>query len=468
MPEPGLITSKVRTYMESLSPAARAMLVRSLRASGGADLPSEIILAAVEGLELAEETHVAPPPSSAEPWSHRLERALFAPLDPFLTDDDLPAPLTGRLARRHIAARWAGIRRDLAPEVWERALAADPLDADADAAPIARKLRREIVLALVERLRAVGADPKARQKLAGHLGGELVFRSLADAAYVLQNEAGFANLFGQLPTAVTAFDVVEPSRVVDVVRTSIDQVLLSADWIAAALLARTANPVVLVHLACRLAGTPDPRLIAAGRYAPLVDAVVSRVEHLAALSTHRGSDPVSRDRFLADLRAYHELVRNFELALPVESVATWFRRLGAACTAMSTAVSRQLEAAPGLVRRALRVDAHDGWAGRFDEATFADAEFAVRVTLEARLAVDSLAVNEAALRARKQVESTLELVTGRLMNDLKSPTVRDRDMLTAAVDGAIRLSGLVFGEDYAGMLRKSRDLTLQKPTRATA
>ena len=55
MPEAGLITSKVRAYMESLSPTARSMLVRSLRSSQAqGDLPNDIILAAVEGLDLLE------------------------------------------------------------------------------------------------------------------------------------------------------------------------------------------------------------------------------------------------------------------------------------------------------------------------------------------------------------------------------------------------------------------------------
>jgi hypothetical protein len=465
MPEPGLLTSKVRTYMESLSPAARAMLVRSLRAAGHADLPSEIILKAVEGLELAEEAerHVA---AGAEPWSSRLERAFFAPVEPFFVDETPPTPALGRIPRRRLSDIWNWIRRDLASAAWERALAADPLDATADAAPIARKLRREVAAVMVELLREIGADPKARQKLAGHLGGEPSFRAMSDIAYVLQNEAAFANLLGQLPHNITAFDVAEPSRLTEVVRTSLDQGLLGADWIAVAVSTRAANPAVLAHLACRLAATSDPRLIATSRYAPLVDAVIARIELHAAQAAARGNDAASREGFLADLRAYHELTRNFELTLPVESVSSWFRRLGAARGAMSQTVSKQLEAAPGLVRRCLRVESHDGWSGRFDEAGFADAEFAVRVTLEARLAVDSLAVNELAVRTRKQVENTLELIVNRLMNELKTPTVHDRSVLIEAVDGAIRLSALVFGEDYAAVLRKSRDLGVAKPARA--
>lgn len=465
MPEPGILASKVRSYMESLSPAARALLLRTLRASASEDLPSEVILQAVEGLEVAADREEAPR-VEGEPWSDRLERAFFAPAEPFLCDDDPVDRAPGRLARHRMPTLWNWIRRDLAAPAWERALAADPLAADADAAPIARKLRREVAGLLVDTLRDVGADPKARQKLVGHLGGEAFFRCASDLGYVLRNESAFANLFGQLPRSLTAFDVVEPSRVVDVVRTTAEQGLIAPDWIAAALLTRTANPVVLVQLAGRLAATTDPRLLASGRWASFVEAVIARIEQIAARASGRGSDPAGRDGFLADLRAYHELTRNFELALPVESVSVWFRRLGAVRAAVSDLVSKQLEAAPGLVRRSLHLDMHGGWTGRFDTADFADAEFAVRVTLEARFAIDSLAVNELAQRTRKQVESTLELVSSRLMNELKSPTAVDRAVLLEAIEGAIRLCGLVFGEDYAAVMRKSRDLATQKPNRA--
>lgn len=465
MPEPGLLASKVRSYMESLSPAARSMLVRTLRASGSRDLPAEVILKAVEGLELAEEAKVVEAPVG-DPWSVRLETAFFAPAEPFFCDEDPVDRMPGRLSRHRLPALWNWIGRDLAADAFERALAADPLDPNADAAPIARKLRREVAPAMAGVLHDCGSDPKLRQRLVGQLGGEPVFRCLSDLAYVFRNEAAFANFLGQLPRTVTAFDIAEPSRLVDLVRVTTEQGNIATDWIAAAILARTANPVVLVHLACRLAASTDPRLIASGRYAAFVETVIAGIEQHVKRAAGRGVDPVARDGFLADMRAYHEVSRNLELALPIESVSAWFRRLGAARTAMSDIVSKQLEAAPGLVRRSLRIDNQGGWSDRFDAADFADAEFAVRVTLEARLVVDSLAVNELALRARKQVENTLELVSGRLMDALKSSTTHDRAVLLQAVDGAIRLCALVFGEDYAAVLRKSRDIGIQKPARA--
>ncbi len=466
MPETGLVSSKVRAYMESLSPTARAMLVRSLRnASAEGDLPNDIIMRAVEGLEIAEAEETRAPEPEREPWSARIENAFFAPVAPFLADEIIGTGFTGRICRQHLPAVWIWIRRDVAPDAWERALGADPYDSSADVTPIARKFRREVIGRLVEMLRDAGSDPRVRQKLMGQLGGEAVYRALVDMVYVLQNEAAFANLFGQMPANITTFDCAEPSRIAEVVRTSMEQVQMTIEWISAAVIARTNNPVVAAHLACRLAGTADPRLIASSRYAPLVEIVLSQVERFAALAAGRGDDAKSRAAFFGDLRSYHDVVRNLGMLFPIEIVTPWFRRIGAAKVVMSDAVSRRIDTAAGLVRRALRVETSNGeYVGRFDTDAFEDAEFSVRLALDARSYTETLAVNEVVARTRKQIENTLEVVSEKLMADLKSGQALDRRVVTDAVDAAIRLSVMVFGEDYAAAMRKSRDNWLQRPT----
>ncbi|TBW40971.1 hypothetical protein EYW49_02100 [Siculibacillus lacustris] len=475
MPEPGLLTSKVRAYMESLTPMARAMLVRSLRASAShGDIPNEVILAAIEGLEIAGEPTTpvrrpasAPAPTVGEPWSQRLESAFFAPLAPFLVDDSVTPHLTGRIARAHLPVIWNWIRRDAAAEDVDRALAADPYDAAADATPVARKLRRDAMVQVVGFLRDAGTESRARQKLIGQLGGEAIYRDLVDVAYVLQNEAAFANLFAQLPSNITTFDVAEPSRLADVIRASIEQVQMTLEWITAAVLTRTANPVVVAHLACRLVGSSDPRLVAGSRYACLIEGLLALIERHAACAKSRGTDPQSRTRFFSDLRSYHDISRSFGHVFVIEDVPTWFRRLGAARVVMSEAVSQRIEVAPGLVRRALRVEASGGQYGsRFDPEAVEDAEFAVRLSIEARLAAETLAVNEVVGRIRKQIETTLEHISGKLLADLKASPSLDRRALVDASDAAIRLAAIVFGEDYAAVLRKSRDNALQKPAKA--
>jgi hypothetical protein len=134
---------------------------------------------------------------------------------------------------------------------------------------------------------------------------------------------------------------------------------------------------------------------------------------------------------------------------------------------MSDEIARQIDPVVGLIRRALRLEgATSGFAGRFDAESAEDAEFAIRLTLEARNALDSLALNELITKLRRPIEQTLEVVTAKLMADLKAGANTDRTDLVQAVDAAIRMSGFVFGDDYAGLIRKSRDSILNKPQKA--
>jgi hypothetical protein len=140
--------------------------------------------------------------------------------------------------------------------------------------------------------------------------------------------------------------------------------------------------------------------------------------------------------------------------------------LGAAKKHMSDLIAHEIEPLPGLIRRALRIEAaNQNFEGNFDAGTADDAEFGIRLMIEARNALDSLALNELVTKLRRPVEQTIEVVTAKLMTALKTPAGADRGDLVKAVDAAIRMSAIVFGEDYAGHLRKSRDNAM-KPAKA--
>ena len=519
MPAAGLVTSKVKAYLSALSPKAREMLLRSARHSlerGETGAQHAVVLAAMDEIaagggdwlpidevdvpqkaapeaqtapvvQPTPETQAAPEAPSApasarpaaaapkpatptappRPWKERVERAFFAPLQPFLIDVDLTMKQQGRILDAHLAPLWTWIARDVARADVERVLAADPGDPAADATAVARKLRRDLTPRVIEMLRLVEDDQKARQKLAAQIGGDAVLRDLRDVLYVFQREAAFANLLGQWPQTLSAYDIADQSRVVESVRVAVEQLRLAVPFVGAAMLSRTQNAIVPVLAAVHFAGSTDARLVAGSRYAGFVDITLSEIERDVVDACEGARDRRRRARLIDDLRAYHDTMRNLRFAVDVDPVSQWLKRIGACRLRISELIASEIEQAPGLVRRALRVESLAGEFGaRFDPAAFEDAEFAVRLLVEARLAADSLAVNELVSRTRKQVEQTLEVVTAKLMSDLKSNAALDRASLTEAIDGAVKLSALVFGEDYAAIVRKSRDNAVKQPTRA--
>lgn len=517
-----LLTSKVRTYMEGLSPNARHMLLKAMRAAearGELSASQGIMLAAVEGLDFCPISSLDPAPRApdtqrrhvpgyavarssrlsdtnasdtnaivADPsskfeaatdifadstasataiaspdWRKRMEAAFFAPVQPLLFDGGMAKHQVGRISRGALAPIWIWIARDLAPRIVEEALANAPAEVDPDPTFAVRALRRRITAILLETLRAAEADPKSAQRLAAQFGGDAISRDLRDIVYVFQREPAFDNFVGQLPRIVTSFDLAEPSTLVDLVRATIENAQVDASFVGAFVLARTGNPVLLLTLAARAAATNDPRALAGSRHGALVDIVLSEVERLASIIQSQLADRTERHKALAGLRDFHELVRHISLTIQIEIVPRWFKRLGAARKALSEHVAQAIEAAPGLVRRALRVEALAGsFGGQFDATTFEDAHFAVTLHNEARLASDSLALHECVGRTRRSLEQTLEAVTSKLLVDLRNNAALDRRSLIEAIDGGVQLSALIFGEDYAALLRKSRDTSQQK------
>jgi hypothetical protein len=474
MSDNGLVTSKVLAYMESLSPAARSLILRAMQnagARGDEVLATEAVIAAIGNLPDAARVAPAPPvaaaPAAPVPagagWRERLEAAGLAPFAAITIDTVLPLKQTGRIARAAIEPIWTWIVRDVARREWEEALAADPGDPAADAGPVARRFRKAAVPLVLTRLRETEADPKGWQKLTVHLGGETVARELRDVIYVLQRDGQFLTLSAQLPKTIGLAEATDSAQLVAVVRTAVEQIQIDAAFVGAAILSRVAAPWLLGPLALRLAATQEARLLAGSRYARMIDIALSETERDVTLVRNRLADRRERMKVGGALRDFHDILRNLQFAFEIETVPHWFKRIGAARRDMSELIGKEIEAAPGLIRRALRVESLAGsFGGGFDVSTFEDAEFAVRLLGEARLASDNLALNDLIVRTRKQVEQTLEVLNGKLFADLKSNQAVDRAALIAAVDGAVKLNGLVFGEDYAAVLRKSREQGVAK------
>jgi hypothetical protein len=473
MPNRGLVTSKVRAYMEALSPNARAMLVRAIRSSAHRDseIPADILLAAVEGLELDLDPHEPAASTAGDPsWREKIETVFFEPVQPLCVAAALPTKQAGRVHRASLGPIWTWMIRDVLPRDFERAFAQDPRDGRGDPEPVARKLRRDATERALQLLREAEGDAKQWHRMAWQIGGDAVARDLKDVLYVFQREAAVSSFIAQLPRVFSILDVTEPgTHVMELVRATVNKVQIDSAYVGSILLGRAGSPALLATMAMRLAGTDDARAVHAGPYARLVEIVLSEPERMAVELSGALDRPAERAKALPLLRDFHDLVRQIALSVELEDVSPWLKRLGAARKSMSERVGKELEQAPDLIRRALPVESLVGsHGGGFDQAAFEDAEFALRLLGEARAASDSLAVNDVVGRTRKAVEQTLETISGKLLADLKSKAAFDRRALIEAVDGSIKLTALVFGDDYAAVLRKSRDHAVQRPAKLGA
>jgi hypothetical protein len=475
MPDPGLMTSKMRAYMEALSPAARTMLLRAMRGAqerGEIDPSQQVILraiAAFQGNGDRDRVDALPikPPISLVPWNEQVRDAFFMPLQPFVSDLTYSTKIVARIQRQSLYGIWTYLKRDLAPAEFAKALSDETGLAEPDATLTARKLRREMTPRLAELIASGDTTSKPFRRLAAQLGSDMALHDLFDVVYIFQREGALLNFSGQLPRMLTAFELSDVGPVSELTKKTIVDLQVDPAFLAVLLLQRCRTAAGVAALAMTLAGSPDPKHVHASPYARIVDSVVAEAELSVYRFANHFRDRPTRLEALLHVREYHDLVRQLGLSLQPHHVPAWHKRLGTARKDISDLIAAEIEPLPGLIRRALRVEsAAGGFGGQFDADAADDVEFGIRLLLEARAALDSLALNELVTKLRRQVEQTVEFAAGKLMANLKSDGAGDRADLLLAVDASIRMSAIVFGEEYAAILRKSRDITAVKPGKA--
>jgi hypothetical protein len=464
----------MRAYMEALSPAARTMLLRAMRNAqdrGEIDPSAQAIIRAAAGFDESadksqERFSSAKPQLSTVPWGDQIREAFFAPVQPFVCALTFATKIAARIQQASLDGIWTFLIRDFAPEEFVKALALDASEGGPDAAYVSRKLRRELTPKLAALLQSGDVHSKPIRRLAAQLGSEAALQDLFDVVYIFEKEGAFLNYTGQLPKTLSAYDLSDVGPVSELTKKAMDDLHVDPAFLAVLLLQRSTSPIGVAALAMALAGTTDSRSLQSSPFARIVDTVISEAElWVHRFATHL-RDRSARLETLLDLREYHDLVRQLDLSLQPHQVPVWHRRLGGARKEMSDLIAREIEPLPGLVRRALRIESSvGGFSGAFDAEMADDAEFGIRLLLEARNALDSLALNDMVTKLRRPVEQTIEVVTAKLMTELKSDAVVDRTDILNAVDAAIRMSAIIFGEDYAAILRKSRDMAANKSSK---
>src|SRR5580704_6956348 len=110
MTSDGQSVERLRDYLRTLKPEARAMLVTELERGvlrGDEAAGNEFVLQ-----ELRRTIRAA---GQAVPRIGDAARLFFAPLEPFLIDDGADHKRVGRIARSSLAPAWDWIGRDLMP-----------------------------------------------------------------------------------------------------------------------------------------------------------------------------------------------------------------------------------------------------------------------------------------------------------------------------------------------------------------
>jgi hypothetical protein len=453
---------RLRDYLQSLSPQARAMLTAELERAvlRGEDNPgSDLVLQ-----ELRRTMRAAAQPIPRVLYG---ARRFFMPLEPFLFEGPAEHKRLGRLARASLDPIWQWIGRDLMPaeakalteDIEQAFLAEDPVRAD----QFARALHDRAVERIGEVIGALEAGDKARRRFAMQVGTPRAADDVTILMRILAIRDRLSDLARRLPDHIRAFEHEYVDQVkghIDIVRKSLQK--RSAQPADACLFGlimvsnRLAAPWQLIRIARRAAESEDVGRIAGTPYAVAVDIVLSDLEYMVGelRSELKVGRPVA-----SLLKTMHDTARGLRTEMKLSADSPWSRQLGAIRAAVSNLLGAELETTAGRVRRLLRPrPANEIVPGSLlDAIDVQDAEARVELAGACRHYAGELAVSEVTLRTCSELTQYLETGTKVLLDALRQAADAERPFRHSQLDAAVRFCRTIFGPDYASVLAKAAD-----------
>jgi hypothetical protein len=359
MTSDGQAVERLRDYLRTLRPEARAMLVAELERGllrGEESAGSDLILQ-----ELRRTIRAAGQPVTRIGNAARL---FFAPVEPFLIDDAADHKRAGRLARVSLEPIWGWIGRDLIPAE-AKALSEDInralLDDDRiKAEQLTRALRDRALRRIREAMASVTGDDKARRRLAVQVGTPRALDDLATLTRILANRDVLNDLARRLPNHLRSFERDEIDAVKSVLESATTQKApagapaVKTDVFLygfVLIMGRLASPWQLIRLATRAAESDVAARIAETPYAAAVAIVIGEVE---CMVSDLGTELKARRPVTSLLKNIHDAARGLRTEIDLSGDSPWSRQLTAIRTEVSNVLRAEIESTPGRVRRLLR------------------------------------------------------------------------------------------------------------------
>jgi hypothetical protein len=466
---------RLREYLYSLSPEARAMLVAELELAllRGEDIAgSELVLQELRHLIRA----VAQP----VPRIGDAARRFFMPLEPFLTDGPADHKRLGRIARISLEPIWQWICRDLMPaeanafsdDINRALLAGDGVKVE----QMTRALHDRSIQHMNAAVAALETDEKARRRFSVQVGTPRAIEDVTTLTRILAIRDVLGDAARRLPDQFRMFEI-EHAHQVKALFDSFaaekspasqrSDILLYGFIIASN---RMTAPWQLLRLATYAAETDETAKIAATPYAVAVKIVLSDMEH--AVSELRSELKLGRP-VGALLKTIHDGARGMRTEVDLSVDSPWSRRLASIRGAVANMLTGEIETTPGRVRRLLRPrPAKEIVAGSLvDAIDVQEVETRVELISVCRHYASELALSEVTLRTHSEITQYLETGTRILLDALRHADEAERPFRHSQLDAAVRFCRTVFGSDYAALLAKAVDVALMggpAPDRRTA
>jgi hypothetical protein len=440
-------TERLRDYLAQLPPKAQALLMREFEralARGEDTAVATFVLGELRKV-------VRGPGAAAVPRVEDAARLVFATLESFLVDGNGPLR-PGQIRRASLLPVWQWLQREGAAEsirALEAGLATPTPESERE--QLVRKVQFSAVEA-IERVMASGGDPRALARI----GGPGIAEDLPAIAAVLKARDALDGLAGRLPRSVRVLGETQIAAVQSALNVPSLQTRQLLPFALSLVMSRLAAPWQIVRLAIAMAASDDEIRVAATPYGV---AVTMAIHDLARIGGNLRAD-IKRGRFdnVSDhLKTVHDGVRGLRTELDVRSDSAWGKQIAAIRVDISNALQTEIDSVPGRVRRLLRQrpDKDISASARIDQLEVDEAVALIEFVAVCRTYASELAINEVTLRTFSDLQHYVEQATETLVGSLRGGDARARAFRRMQADAAIRFCEVLFGNDYASLMRRA-------------
>ncbi len=449
-------TERLKDYLAQLPPRAQALLMREFERAleRGEDV-------AVAGFVLEELRKVARGSDDATaPRKEDAARLLFKPLEPFLAEGDA-AMRPGQIRRASLPPLWQWLGGEGAADAvqaFEAMLAQTPRTASASDF---QGQVRQFQLAAAEAIDRIAAAGAGNPRVLARVGPPGAVEDLPAIGAILKAGETLEGLNGRLPGFLRVFGESQINAISSALNAAPLQTPQLLPFALSLVMSRLAAPWQIVRLAISVAGSDDELRVAGTPYGV---AVTMAIHDLARIGSTLRAD-IRRGRFenVGDyLKTVHDGVRGLRTELDLRSDSAWGRRLASIRVDISGALQSEIDSVPGRVRRLLRQRPEKDIAAhaRIDPLNVDETAALIDFVAVCRTYASELAINEVTQRTFSELQHYVEQATEALVKSLRGGNGKTRAFRQAQLEAAIRFCDVLFGRDYAVLMRRAAESAL--------
>src|SRR5581483_6215364 len=457
----------LRTYLGQLPPRAQALLMREFERAierGEDTAVAKLVLEQLRKVARGGEEDAPAPPRSED-----AARLFFRPLEPFLVDGNVPIR-QGQIRRASLTPVWQWLVRDGASDPvrdYDAAIAGLSDDADLKVLePLIRRLQVAAVAAIARLTNSADGDRRALSRV----GPPEVIEDLVSIGLLLGAREAVDALGTRLPVYIRAFGDAQIQSITSSLNVPALQSPQLLPFALSLVMQRLSAPWQIIRLAIRMAASDDEIRVAATPYGIAVSLALHDLHCMAArlrMDIRRGQFADVGD----NLKALHEGVRGLRTELDLRNDSSWGKQLASIRAEISNTLQSEIDSVPGRVRRILRQRADkDILAGaRVDNTDVEEVVSLIGFVAVCRTYADELAINEVTLRTYSDLQQYVEQATETLVESLRGGDARARAYRHMQAEAAVRFSEVLFGRDYAQLMRRAAENALsgeRKPPRS--